>query len=992
MRLHTLEVTAFGPFAGTVEIDFDELGSDGLFLLHGQTGAGKTSILDAVAFALYGTVPGARADGRRLLSDHAPAGVAPRVRLEATISGRRIVLERSPEYERPKMRGTGTVKQQAKATLTWLDGQGENLSRIPDIGDAVKGLLGMSAEQFFQVVLLPQGEFAKFLRAGSDERGKLLERLFDTTRFGDVEQWFRDRRGTGGKLLAEQQKTVDLLAAKVAAAAGIEAGADADPVEWAHRLSAEAADTRDAAAAVLERAREVDAENRRALDTAVALEQNLHRRAGALTVLDTLTASEPDRQRLRSERDAARRAVPVSVVDLDAARAVADAEAAARAARAARAPLEEHDEGRALLAEVGDVPADTDRAVIRPRCEQWSAEVARLDDLLEQHRHVATIEADLGRVAQRRRALGDDHTTLVAERAALPDRLAAAVAAVSESEQAAASLPGLVAARDRAADSLGAAVELAALGTDLERAQQRVLTLHSAFNDARDRHLDIRRRRIEGMAAELAARLTAGEPCEVCGATEHPAPAVPAPDTVTKNDEAAAQAAEQRAERALADARTAATEISGAVAVLRQRCGDVPVEDLTVRHADAVRAHDAAKALAEHLVRRRAAVDELHRLATDLDERIRRVEAELADLDRRTAVLSAEAAEVRNRITAAVGDADSLAPRRRRAAELAAAATALLDARSTASHARKVAEQRSAAALAAATEAGFADLDAARAALRPGERIDEIDRVLRAADNERAVAQATLAEPAIAVLTGDETADVPGARAAVAAGAAALDRAHAAATEAARRYLDIDAYTARLEQAYAKLVPLRDEQAELADLADVVAGGGSNAKKMSLRSYVLAARLEEVAEAASERLRRMSGGRYEFVHSDAADTRGRRGGLGLDIHDEYTGVVRSTKTLSGGESFQASLALALGLADVVAAEAGGVVLDTMFIDEGFGTLDADSLDAVMGVLDELRAGGRVVGVVSHVDEMRQRIPSRLHVIRGRSGSTVQVAS
>ena len=137
MRLHTLEVTAFGPFANTVEIDFDELGADGLFLLHGQTGAGKTSILDAVAFALYGTVPGARADGRRLLSDHAPAGVAPRVSLEATISGRRILLERSPEYERPKLRGTGTVKQQATATLTWLDGGAENLSRIPDIGDSV---------------------------------------------------------------------------------------------------------------------------------------------------------------------------------------------------------------------------------------------------------------------------------------------------------------------------------------------------------------------------------------------------------------------------------------------------------------------------------------------------------------------------------------------------------------------------------------------------------------------------------------------------------------------------------------------------------------------------------------------------------------------------------------------------------------------------------------------------------------------------------------
>jgi exonuclease SbcC len=186
-----------------------------------------------------------------------------------------------------------------------------------------------------------------------------------------------------------------------------------------------------------------------------------------------------------------------------------------------------------------------------------------------------------------------------------------------------------------------------------------------------------------------------------------------------------------------------------------------------------------------------------------------------------------------------------------------------------------------------------------------------------------------------------------------------------------------------------RIAPAQRAHEELAALAEVVAGRGENNRRMSLRSYVLAARLEEVAMAGSVRLRRMSAGRYEFVHSDKAGPRGRRGGLGLDIRDDYTGAIRPAKTLSGGETFMASLSLALGLADTVAAESGGLVLDTLFIDEGFGGLDADTLDAVMGVLDELRAGGRVVGVVSHVDEMRQRIPSRLHVLRGRAGSRLQ---
>jgi exonuclease SbcC len=161
---------------------------------------------------------------------------------------------------------------------------------------------------------------------------------------------------------------------------------------------------------------------------------------------------------------------------------------------------------------------------------------------------------------------------------------------------------------------------------------------------------------------------------------------------------------------------------------------------------------------------------------------------------------------------------------------------------------------------------------------------------------------------------------------------------------------------------------------------------------MSLRTYVLAERLKEVAGVAGQRLGRMSAGRYTFVHSTDRESRGRAGGLGLDILDGWSGLVRPAKTLSGGESFLASLALALGLADVVAAEAGGRVLDTLFVDEGFGSLDPDTLDLVMETLDELRAGGRVVGVVSHVDELRQRIPSQVRVTRTPQGSTLAVTT
>ena len=212
-----------------------------------------------------------------------------------------------------------------------------------------------------------------------------------------------------------------------------------------------------------------------------------------------------------------------------------------------------------------------------------------------------------------------------------------------------------------------------------------------------------------------------------------------------------------------------------------------------------------------------------------------------------------------------------------------------------------------------------------------------------------------------------------------------------AAAAAARRGEQVGVAVRNLVGAWRALEPVLTADAELAALTDVILGKGQNSRSMSLRTFVLAAKLAQVALSAGERLAAMSGGRYTFVQSQEKEARGRSGGLGLDIFDAFSGLVRPAKTLSGGESFLASLALALGLADVVAAEAGGRQLDTMFIDEGFGSLDSDTLDMVMGTLDELRAGGRTVGLVSHVEELRQRIPSRLRITRTAAGSELELS-
>ncbi|MGV9617142.1 AAA family ATPase, partial [Nocardia xishanensis] len=313
MRLHRLEMTAFGPFADTTVVDFDALGADGLFLLHGQTGAGKTTVLDAIAFALYGRVPGARGESKRLHSDHAPEQTPPQVVLEATLGGRRLRLTRIPEFERPKLRGTGMRTDPPKATLTWLDGRGENLSRIPDIGDEIIRLLGMSADQFFQVVLLPQGDFARFLRADNEDREKLLEKLFDTERFGTAEYWLADKRRASAAELESRRQGIERLIAQIRGAAGLsvtESAGVLEAVSWSQDLLATARADLTETTAEAARCQQDSSELRKFADEQRRLAELRRRMTAARAQLDDYAASAEHRAALRAELAAAQRAQP----------------------------------------------------------------------------------------------------------------------------------------------------------------------------------------------------------------------------------------------------------------------------------------------------------------------------------------------------------------------------------------------------------------------------------------------------------------------------------------------------------------------------------------------------------------------------------------------------------------------------------------------------------------------------------------------------------
>src|ERR1700761_3356414 len=300
MRPHRLRVTAFGAFAGTEQVAFDDL--DGLFLLHGETGAGKTTLLDAIAFALYGRVPGERGTVRRLRSDHAPPGTATEVELEATIGGRRLKITRRPEQARPKKSGSGLTAEPASVRLAERGAAGEwesKSTRVGEVDAEIEQLLGMSAAQFFQVVLLPQGEFARFLRADAKDKEALLQRLFGTDRFRRVEDWLADRRRAADKDVAAAEGTVTLLLAQLAEAAGAEVPPSLDePATWAARLRA-TAEAAQATAAAQVTLRQADLET--ALTAQSQAEQRAdrqRRRQDALSRQRELQAATPEIERL----------------------------------------------------------------------------------------------------------------------------------------------------------------------------------------------------------------------------------------------------------------------------------------------------------------------------------------------------------------------------------------------------------------------------------------------------------------------------------------------------------------------------------------------------------------------------------------------------------------------------------------------------------------------------------------------------------------------
>ncbi|MFF2952498.1 AAA family ATPase [Kitasatospora sp. NPDC057965] len=1055
MRLHRLTVTAFGPFAATETVDFDALAAGGLFLLRGATGAGKSSVLDAVCYALYGEVPGTRR-ANRLRSDHAEPDRLTTVRLELTLGGRRLEVTRIPEQPRPKKVGRGMTTERAQTLLReWsADGAGTGdgapgwraVSKShQEAGEEIHRLIGMSRDQFCQVVLLPQGDFARFLRADSEERGKLLRRLFDTERFQSVEAWLAEqRRAHEAAVQAGRRRLRDLASkAEQAAGPGAEPAAGPVPVEeesgpagapggsdftagvlgWAAVLRVGAAEQLTVAGAALAGAEESHRAAQRAREAAEQLADRQERHRQAVREAARLAEDEPARAADRRRLVAAQAAVGVeSVLHLR--------ERAAQAYRRAREAEHRH---RAALAEVADGPAGRDvlaredtagaagtrttgsgtadgatagagaagggpalahaeAAELAAAEQRLRAEVVRLEAAREDERQCAELAGARAALSADLRSAED-----LAEEAGdwLADfeaRLAALQAAESAARDAAGRVERLDARRTELAARLAAARDRDALDLEIDHARPRVLALRAEALDARQYGLDLRERRLAGMAAELAAQLSAGEPCRVCGSPEHPDPARAVGEPVRAEDEERARQAQTAAEQAADAAERKLSGLQVRRAAAAGAAGEEPADALAGALTGLEREHREALRSAEGLGPAGRAIERLTSEQAVRRTALAEARERSAELSAQARTLHAEREKLSARVAAARGDAPSVAARSAALDRLASAVAELAGAARATTEAADQLKRADDELADAAVAAGFASPQDAAAVLLPRPERERLEQRLDRHRAELAAAERRLAEPESAAAAALPPADLPSARAALGAATDRLRAAHAARDAARARCEALAAIGRQLAELARSLAPELDGYARISRLAALAAGtSADNRLRMRLESYVLAARLEQVAAAASDRLVRMSGGRYTLVHSDDRGAGNKRSGLALRVVDAWTGTERDTATLSGGESFFASLALALGLADVVTDEAGGMPLDTLFIDEGFGSLDEHTLEEVMDVLDGLRERDRAVGIVSHVADLRSRIPAQLLVRKGRHGSTLALA-
>lgn len=823
-----LTLSAFGPYAGRTALDFSQFGGSGLFLIGGDTGAGKTALFDAITFALYGETTGENRKTTMLRSDFAAPEVETFVELDFTHRGRTYTVRRWPEQQRAAKRGSGIVKSQPRAEL--IRTPEEPVSGASAVTAAIVKLLGIDAKQFAQVSMLAQNDFTRLLNAPSADRAAILRQIFDTAdhqRLGQAAVQHARR--------AEEacQRLDDLLLMQVGSLLG--AGADGETAAKLQQLQ----DSRDPFVA-----------------------------AGAVELAGRLLEADQAIEARQTEILAA----------LD--EKIARGDAAVKLA-------EERAERRRQLA--GLVQEEARTAQVQRQTEAQQAELQTRSEGLK--KTIADTEAA-------REALGRTDTEQV--RLEHQMELAENLAATCETL-----LKNLNAADKAAADAAAR--------------QQAYVKAQASLDEAEGQYAALQRQLNANRAGLLAQQLQPGQPCPVCGATEHPAPAQLPEDHVTE------QALEEREKALTAQRRdTAATSRAAGDAAARAN----QLRAALTRDAQAFFDRRAGRYTGQ-------AADSLtpEQLRTALEEQKANLAEGLQGLRARHAEFKRQSEQVK-----ALGDQLDNLRNQLKALELQGFAAA-----------RKAANAKAGHAAAAA-------------------RVEQMRQTVP--DREEADTLAKL-QQALAALRADR--------------AAATN----ARDQAVHRLHTNRAALEGMQKTLRALESARGKRTMWDNLSKTINGNLAGKVKLPFEQYVQAFYFDGVVEAANLRFSRMTDGQYRLLRRKSEAVGGKTA-LDLDVFDAYTGKTRPVGSLSGGESFMAALCLALGISDTIQQNAGGVTIETLFIDEGFGSLDADSLEKAVDTLAGLAGGDKLIGVISHVEALQTRLTRQIRVTKTRAGSKAEI--
>lgn len=993
MDIHSLTLANIGPFVGETMIDFGALSRAGLFLLEGPTGSGKSTVLDAIVFGLYGSVASSAAGLDRMRADMAPLGADSYVDLVFAVNSGIFRVRRSPAYQRPKKSGQGTTTQRASVSVWRLAAPDDQIgtllsSRSHEADLEIYRAVGLTRSQFIQTVLLPQGEFAAFLRASPTERQTLLQRLFSTELYDAMANELDQRRRDAQAMRGHAQNRLEHATTAFTTAADLQDDA---------RDEIRTASVGDLPNAIDECVAEVKAEFEQAEEThadaqiaakvardAVHQAETWNQRLAAVRELTERKAALDSRAPEHRERQATQTLLLAAKGLLPYRRAIIDA-----TARVDELNQQQSSQEQALF----EGPHATDAA-------EWLEDPLGTADALNiAARNLAPVARDAERLS-----------TLQVEHARRSEELAQKQTQTGPLATALSTLPSVIQELQTRIDSTRASVANVELLSErvhaaearlksaqiAERLAERIATqrVHAAelkrLAMAAEADLSaVQRARIEGIAAELAADLGTNEPCPVCGSTTHPAPAKPGPSDVSQTwvDEA-----NERLEGALANLRTATDALAVSereLAVAHSSSANATVKDCQAVLDAARDALSAARVQQGELV---ALLEELQ----GAEARFARISSEMTALKQEIAALNEtvtmqalEIDQINQRVEVARGQHATVGHRIATLdisiatlREIAQTRAALATSESAVADNRKAWER-------ALESSPLKDENAFEQACGRLDELDDLSTQLEHYNAEHRFVTESLAKadyseidplaspidvsPLAQCLTEKET------LLSVATQALGLRK---------ERFESVVRHAKLVREQLAAVGSVIDETEALIHLADIAnANSTENLLRIPLPTYVLVTRFKEVLSAANERLATMSDGRYCIEYLEDRESHGRKSGLGISILDRHTEKLRPAGDLSGGETFYTSLALALGLADVVVQEAGGVELGTLFIDEGFGTLDPATLDSVLAEIGRLRTGGRTVGLVSHVDELKQRISERIEVRRSGPGTS-----